>query len=105
VEAAYAIVSPTFTLLNVYPGRTRFFHADLYRLSQGEAQELELLEEAAGGALAVEWAERAGEIWPARALKVELAPEGEDARRARIGGPEAILARLRQELDREAERN
>ena len=31
------VTSPTFTLLNIYPGRLGFYHADLYRLGPGEA--------------------------------------------------------------------
>jgi tRNA threonylcarbamoyl adenosine modification protein YjeE len=99
VDEAYAITSPTFTLLNIYPGRVSFFHADLYRLDAASAAELELLEEAAGGALAVEWPEMAGDAWPAEALSVSLAPQGESARRARVSGPAHILDRLRRALN------
>jgi len=100
VGTAYAIVSPTFTLLNVYPGRVDFFHADLYRLSPGEATELGLLDEAAGGVLAVEWAERAGEgAWPRGCLWLELMVLDEQRRRVRLRGPEDLLSRLRGRVD------
>ncbi|MBU1275779.1 MAG: tRNA (adenosine(37)-N6)-threonylcarbamoyltransferase complex ATPase subunit type 1 TsaE [Proteobacteria bacterium] len=101
VSADYAIVSPTFTLLNQYPGRVEFFHADLYRLAGGEAEELELLEEAAAGVLAVEWAERAPELWPPWAIGVELIDRGEGARQALISGPADIIGNLRKALGRE----
>lgn len=101
VSADYAIVSPTFTLLNQYPGRVEFFHADLYRLAGGEAEELELLDEAASGVLAVEWAERAPELWPPQAIAVELIDRGEGARQALISGPADIIGNLRKALGRE----
>lgn len=104
VDEAYAITSPTFTLLNVYPGRAGpagFFHADLYRLEAEGAAELELLDEAAAGVLAVEWPEQAGDVWPAEALRVELAPQGENARRARVSGPRALVERLARSLHEE----
>ncbi len=101
VSEDYAIVSPTFTLLNQYPGRVEFFHADLYRLAAGEAAELELLEEAADGVLTVEWAERAPGLWPPTALNVELTEAGEEARRAVIDGPSGIIEQLEQALGRE----
>lgn len=102
VDEAYAITSPTFTLLNVYPGRAGlagFYHADLYRLDAGSAAELELIEEAAGGVLAVEWPEMAGDVWPAQALTVELAPLGESARQACVTGPARLLDLLRRALN------
>lgn len=94
VDEAYAIVSPTFTLLNVYPGRVTFFHADLYRLETGEVAELDLLEQAAGGLLAVEWAERGQGLWPADALAVELTVEDARTRRARLRGPAGTVDRV-----------
>ena len=95
VGPEYDIVSPTFTLLNVYPGRPDFFHADLYRLSPDQAAELELLEEAAGGVLAVEWADRAPGQWPGSSLRVELIPGPGETRRALISGPRELVDRVR----------
>lgn len=101
VAADYAIVSPTFTLLNIYPGRLGFYHADLYRLEAEQTAELELLEEAADGVLAVEWAERAPGQWPADSLRIELVITGPQSRRALLQGPAGLLASL-QEGAREA---
>lgn len=98
VDPEYCIVSPTFTLLNIYPGRVEFFHADLYRLSGGEAGELELLEEAARGVLVVEWAERAAGSWPGQAVGIELTLAGEQVRKAVVQGPDAILEELSSRL-------
>jgi len=91
VGEEYNVSSPSFTLVNVYPGRLRFYHADLYRLDQGEALDLELLDEAADGVLAVEWAERLPEIWPPGSLLIELALAQGGARRARLAGPAALV--------------
>ena len=58
------VTSPTYTIVNEYPGRIPLFHFDLYRLSDPE--ELfdigweDYLER--GGILAVEWSERAGDM-------------------------------------------
>lgn len=95
VDDDYAIVSPTFTLLNIYPGRINFYHADLYRLSAPEAAELELLEEASSGVLAVEWAEKAGELWPDHCLRVAISIRGPEQRMARLSGPDEKLAGLK----------
>ncbi|KIX11079.1 nucleoid maintenance ATPase YjeE [Dethiosulfatarculus sandiegensis] len=91
VSMDYDVVSPTFTLLNIYPGKCSFFHADLYRLSQGEVLDLELLDEAHEGVLAVEWPERAGDIWPVGSLLIQFASPDQLRRLVRISGPEAIL--------------
>jgi tRNA threonylcarbamoyl adenosine modification protein YjeE len=99
VDESYSVVSPTFTLLNVYPGRVSFYHADLYRLEEGDVEEMELIEQAGPGVLAVEWAERALALWPAGALWVELAATGDGARRAVLRGPEKLVGRLKAALD------
>jgi tRNA threonylcarbamoyladenosine biosynthesis protein TsaE len=95
----YSIASPSFTLLNVYPGRIKFYHADLYRLEPGEALDLELLDEAADGVLAVEWAERLADAWPLESLMVELALDEGEARRARIRGPLKLIERIKRAMD------
>lgn len=98
VGEEYSIASPSFTLLNVYPGRIRFYHADLYRLEPGEALDLELLEEAADGVLAVEWAERLADAWPNGSLLLELALGQGETRRAQLKGPAELMERLRRNL-------
>ena len=95
VSGDYSITSPTFILLAVYPGRLDFFHADLYRLSEGEAADLDLLEEAAGGVLAVEWPERAGFPWPAEAVRVDLSLGEGLSRNAAVSGPTRVIEGLR----------
>ena len=52
------VSSPTFSLLQEYPGRLTLFHADLYRLQPHEVADLGLLDLSADGILAVEWPER-----------------------------------------------
>ncbi|MBW1990402.1 MAG: tRNA (adenosine(37)-N6)-threonylcarbamoyltransferase complex ATPase subunit type 1 TsaE [Deltaproteobacteria bacterium] len=56
-----AVTSPTYTLVNEYPGRLLLVHADLYRLSGPHAlEEIGFFDLAGPGTVAaVEWAERA----------------------------------------------
>lgn len=84
VPPHYIITSPTFTLINDYPGRLPLYHADLYRLGEGcDIEEIGLLERMDGrGILAIEWAELARRDLPAARLEVRLAVTGADRRRA-----------------------
>jgi len=67
VPPDYYITSPTYTLVNEYPGRLKLFHADLYRISGGLSGADELSDigfdefYASDGVLVVEWADRLGE--------------------------------------------
>jgi len=60
VPEGYYVTSPSFTLINEYPGRLPLYHIDLYRLEPGlDPDELgltEVLRE--DGVAAVEWADR-----------------------------------------------
>jgi tRNA threonylcarbamoyladenosine biosynthesis protein TsaE len=60
VGQAYTVNSPTFTLINEYPGRLPLYHVDLYRLDDVVELEDIGLDEilAAEGVVAVEWAEK-----------------------------------------------
>jgi len=59
VPAEYAVTSPTYTLINEYPGRRRLYHVDLYRLpSPIDPDEIGLLDLFDGSDIvAVEWSE------------------------------------------------
>jgi len=60
VPDTVAVTSPTYTLINEYPGRLPLFHVDLYRLpSPADPDEIGLLEMfEENGIVAVEWAQR-----------------------------------------------
>ncbi|MDR1678131.1 MAG: tRNA (adenosine(37)-N6)-threonylcarbamoyltransferase complex ATPase subunit type 1 TsaE [Deltaproteobacteria bacterium] len=68
------IVSPTFTLCNVYQTEKPLFHLDLYRLNQETAAEEFVgsgLEECLDGFCLVEWPERLNnEFWPTERLEL-----------------------------------
>ena len=83
VPKTFYITSPTFAIINEYPGRVPFYHLDLYRVSdRAEFSELGLEEILYGqGATAIEWSERLGEDLPARRLEVRLTFVGEEGRK------------------------
>jgi tRNA threonylcarbamoyladenosine biosynthesis protein TsaE len=82
VPETFYITSPTFAIINEYPGRIAFYHLDLYRVdSAAEFSELGLEEILYGqGAVAIEWAERLGENLPGERLEVHLAFGDETSR-------------------------
>jgi tRNA threonylcarbamoyladenosine biosynthesis protein TsaE len=65
--------SPTFTLINEYPGAIPLFHVDLYRLdSHDEIRRLGLEDHFTGGVVAVEWAEKLPPEYRRRDVSVRL---------------------------------
>src|SRR5262245_15692776 len=68
------IHSPSFTLINEYPGKIPLYHVDLYRLEHmREIEELGLGDYfEMGGVVAVEWADRDERFWPSQAVKVHF---------------------------------
>jgi tRNA threonylcarbamoyladenosine biosynthesis protein TsaE len=58
VEDWQYVLSPSFTLMNLYEGRMELAHVDLYRLEDGDIDSLGLEEFRERGVVAVEWAER-----------------------------------------------
>lgn len=98
--AGVIVNSPTFVIVNEYPGRIQLFHIDVYRL--GGPSELEAIgfDEmcAAGGAVLVEWADRVLECLPADRLEITIELAGPTTRRLQLQatGPDssALLRRL-----------
>jgi tRNA threonylcarbamoyl adenosine modification protein YjeE len=80
------VVSPTFTLINVYQARVPILHLDLYRLG-GRAEIRDLgFEEAIGEAvILIEWGERVD--FPLEALRVHIDVEPDGSRLIRIEHP------------------
>ena len=82
VPETFYITSPTFAIINEYPGRIPFYHLDLNRVdSAAEFSELGIKEILYGqGIVAIEWAERLGENLPEERLEVHLAISDETSR-------------------------
>ena len=73
------VVSPSFVLTRRYRGLVPMVHADLYRVgSSGEVEDLDLVEEASGGVLVVEWGNAAEPHFADEFLMVrlEVGPDG-----------------------------
>ena len=78
--------SPTYTLVNEYPGPRRVCHFDMYRLSgEGDLFEIGWEDYLASGALCiVEWAERLGGALPKGSLKISIEQIDGESRRVAV---------------------
>ena len=87
---ARSVSSPTFVLLNVYPGgRLTVYHLDAYRVGGADDFETigfgELLEQ--GGVVVVEWAERVKSLLPADRISIRIDSLGESSRQIDMREP------------------
>lgn len=94
------VTSPSFALVNEYPGETTLFHIDVYRLESlseilGAGIDEYLY---SGGVAVVEWAERCPEILPDEALRVTLRIVDEHSRRISFSGDRRRAAFLLEAL-------
>ena len=82
VPEEYYVTSPTYNIINEYPGRLSLCHADLYRIADAEELEEIGFYEIAGeeGVTAVEWPDRLEPGRPPVDLALNLKTTGENAR-------------------------
>jgi len=82
VDRSYHVSSPSFVLVNEYPGRIPLYHLDLYRLSEGKDLEEIGLEEYfyGNGVTAIEWAEKAALLLPPQHIWIEIRWIGSNSR-------------------------
>ncbi|MBN1940542.1 MAG: tRNA (adenosine(37)-N6)-threonylcarbamoyltransferase complex ATPase subunit type 1 TsaE [Candidatus Aminicenantes bacterium] len=80
------VVSPTFTLINVYRARAPILHLDLYRLGgQAEIRDLGFEDSIGEAVILIEWGERVD--FPLPALRVHIAVEPDGGRVIRVERP------------------
>lgn len=101
VPEAYYITSPTFTLINRYPGRFPLFHVDLYRIEDPlETEDIGLNEILDGrGVVAIEWAERISGDLPSERVALYFDILSDESRRIKLVGYGEREVRLLDKLE------
>jgi len=100
VPESYYVTSPTFTLINEYPGRIPLYHLDIYRLS-GSQDLIDMGYEEyfyGDGIIIIEWAEKIRDILPEDTLFIHLVYVDENTRTINISGNKDRLTVLFKEL-------
>lgn len=106
-QSAHLVASPTYAIMNCYPGDTPVYHFDFYRLTcADDIAELGFEEYFYGdGVCVVEWSERLAELLPADALTVLFEYAGEEQRLVTITGSgqksDDVLEHLAQRFQRQ----
>lgn len=87
-QSAHLVASPTYAIMNCYPGDTPVYHFDFYRLTcDDDIVELGFEEFFYGeGVCVVEWSERLTELLPVDVLTLQFEYTGEDQRTITITG-------------------
>ncbi len=85
-QSAHLVASPTYAIMNSYPGTIPVFHFDFYRLTgDDDVAELGFEEFFYGeGVCIVEWSERLVELLPTDVLTLLFEYAGDDRRRITI---------------------
>ena len=103
--SAHLVASPTYAIMNEYPGPVPVYHFDFYRLaSNDEVSELGFDDYFhANGICIAEWSERLGDTLPPDHLRITFVHDGGDCRKivfeARGADCQALLAKMMKQLN------
>ncbi|MEE8400491.1 MAG: tRNA (adenosine(37)-N6)-threonylcarbamoyltransferase complex ATPase subunit type 1 TsaE [Desulfobacterales bacterium] len=83
VPKDYYITSPTYTLINEYPGRHALFHVDLYRIAHiDDFEDIGLYDIlSSNGVVAIEWPDKLPADAIPHPIRIHLEIIGEDSRK------------------------
>jgi len=98
VSDQYEITSPTFTIINEYPGIMTFWHVDAYRLESSREMIDAGFEDFfnSGGVVVIEWAEKILDILPPNTLFVTFEYVDETTRIVRLSGQQSVINQIRE---------
>jgi tRNA threonylcarbamoyladenosine biosynthesis protein TsaE len=82
-DSTHLVASPTYAIMNEYPGPVPVYHFDFYRLTSGdEIVELGFDDFFTGSGVCIaEWSERLGVLLPSDHLGITFEHDGDDRRR------------------------
>jgi len=100
VPETYYVTSPSYSLVNEYPGRLGLYHIDLYRLKDSaELEEIGLEEILTSDHVSViEWAERLGPALPSKRLDITIEIVNDELRHFHLKAYEKEAEKLIEEL-------
>ncbi len=99
------VTSPTYTLINEYPGRLPLFHVDLYRLNEAlDMEEIGLYDIfRENNIIAIEWAERLADDLPRDYLALDFTIISDISRKISILAHGAAPGRLLEKMKNQVE--
>ena len=102
VPGSYYVTSPTFTLINEYPGRLTLYHIDVYRLSGSRDLDDMGYEEYfyGDGVIVIEWAEKIMDVLPVESMIIKMKYIDEHCREITISGAAESITTIIKELDK-----
>lgn len=86
VPEHFYVTSPSYTLVNEYPGWLRLFHVDLYRIENVAQLDDIGLDEILGpdDVTVIEWAEKIGEVLPEERLSISISIVDDQTRKLHL---------------------
>lgn len=100
VPEGYVVASPSFTIVNEYPGRLILYHLDVYRLSdEGDLASIGYEEYFYGGGVTiVEWADKVKDLIPPDAFVVDFFYVDDKRRQISFSGPDGRMERVKKAI-------